>query len=154
MRILILIGILIVCLTSCKKDEIPNPLYGEWKLTEWIFEGRDITDSIEVIWGEEAKFFFNIEFVTFAVENNVTMVLNDGTRNYIGVYNFKTDDLNYIGISIKNRNYILVDSLTSERYAMQGINGTLLPAELFFNNKEEFLMYILVGGSQLNFIKL
>lgn len=155
MKQFILLGfILIVCFSSCKKkDPIPNPLYGEWRLTEWIFEGRDISDSIDVIWGVEHKLFFTPEFVTFGSDNPVSLKSEEKSI-YVGIYKFKTDDLKYIGISLKNRDNTIVDSLISERYALIGIDGDLLPAEIFFKTENEFMIYIIVGGSQLNFIKL
>jgi hypothetical protein len=142
-------------LASCKKeDPIPNPLYGEWRLTNWIFEGRDITDSIEVIWGEDHAFFFGEKYVKLGSTSGISLRSNNATNAYAGDYRITTSDLNYIDFSLKNRNYAIVDSVISARYALAGIDDSRLVAELFFKSDNEFLMYVIVGGSQLNFMKL
>jgi hypothetical protein len=145
--------ILIGCLSSCKKkDDIPNPLYGEWRLTEWIFEGRDITDSIDVIWGEDNRFINEREFAAVRSLTAFYTTIN-GNRTRAAIYEYMTDDYKFMGLYMKNRDTLFIsDSLATKYLISVGVNYKTF--EIINLSQNYFTLYSLYGVNKLNFEKL
>jgi hypothetical protein len=117
MRNLILtIVLLSLFFSACKKEPIPNPLYGEWRLTNWIFEGRDITDSIDVIWGEEEILYFSGKSYSLGARNPIRNNGDWTLGSQIGYYIIKTDDLKYIELELMSAN---IDTSLAENYKIK-----------------------------------
>jgi hypothetical protein len=138
---------------SCKKeDPIPNPLYGEWRLTEWIFEGRDITDSIDVIWGENNKFISESEFTILRGGGNFYITIN-GNRTIATSHVFITDDFKFIGLYMKNRDGLFISDSLANKYLISA--GDHLKAfEITNLSQNYFTLYSLYGVNKLNFVRL
>jgi hypothetical protein len=133
-----------LCFSSCKKeDPILNPLYGEWQLTEWIFEGRDITDSIEVIWGENHLLYFSGESYSLGMRNPIRSSKDWNLGDQIGYYKLKTEDLKYIELDVISLNS---DTALSNLYK---INKNYFDIIITNNNERQFF-----GKFGLNSFKL
>lgn len=140
-------------LASCKKeDPIPNPLYGEWRLTEWIFEGRDITDSIDVIWGENNRFITESEIARLRSVGVFYSIIN-GNRTRAANYEFITDDYKFIGLYMKNIDTLFIADSLAEKYKIGvGVNYGLF--EIVYTNEVQLTFYSLYGVNKLKFDKL
>jgi hypothetical protein len=145
-----------LCFSSCKKeDPIPNTLYGEWQLTEWIFEGRDITDSIEVIWGKNNRFISEGEIARKRGGGSFYSVINNN-KTRAATYEFITDDYNFIGLYMKNSDTLFIADTLAEKYKIAtgalGKNKKLF--EIVKSSDENFTLYSLYGINKLNFQRL
>jgi len=153
MKIFILTLMLISAIfISCKKDEIPNPLYGEWRLTEWIFEGRNITDSIEVIWGDDNQFVNEREFASIRGLTAFYTTINDN-RTRAAIYEFITDDYKFIGLYMKNIDTLFIADSLAEKYKI-GIGLNYKPFEIIKPSNQNLTLYSLYGVNKLNFERL